>query len=328
MNIYQMLEIKRHSLLRKKNVVSVGIGYKYTHGEKTNQMCIQCLVTSKIKPSDLKKKDLIPQVIGHNYPTDVVESGELKAEDDPTAKHRPAPAGISIGHKDVTAGTLGCWVIKNGAWHILSNNHVIANENNAEIGDPILQPGIYDGGLGEDVIAYLSEYIGIKFSDNGSECPIAKGTARIINCVAMAVRSKSRLVPVYKQEAYNLVDAALALVADNSHVKSEIMNIGIPKGFSEASLGTKVVKMGRTTGLTTGEIIQIHATSVVNYGNNQRAYFEDQLIAGNMSAGGDSGSVVLEQSTHKIIGLLFAGSDTTTVINRITNVRNLLGFSL
>ena len=57
------------------------------------------------------------------------------------------------------------------------------------------------------------------------------------------------------------------------------------------------------------------------------AQFADQLMVGSMSQGGDSGSAVLDE-TNRFVGLLFAGSDTTTIMNRIQNVFSALGGSL
>ena len=45
-----------------------------------------------------------------------------------------------------------------------------------------------------------------------------------------------------------------------------------------------------------------------------------------MSQGGDSGSAVLDDD-DRLVGLLFAGSDSTTVINRIEHVFSALGIS-
>lgn len=61
-------------------------------------------------------------------------------------RHRPAPGGVSVAHVKVTAGTLGSRAIGLAApWNnrhlILSNNHVLANSNNASVGDSIVQPG-------------------------------------------------------------------------------------------------------------------------------------------------------------------------------------------
>jgi len=88
-----------------------------------------------------------------------------------------------------------------------------------------------------------------------------------------------------------------------------------------------IKKCGRTTGFTQGEIQQIDVTVKVQYGGGRVALFTDQLLAGAMSQGGDSGSVVLDES-DKLVGLLFAGSDNSTIINRIENVFSSLNLSL
>jgi hypothetical protein len=92
-------------------------------------------------------------------------------------------------------------------------------------------------------------------------------------------------------------------------------------------LGMAINKSGRTTGFTTGEIEQVDVTVNVQYGEGKMAQFTDQLMAGPMSQGGDSGSAVLNQN-NQLVGLLFAGSDTSTIINRIQNVFAALGVSL
>ena len=56
----------------------------------------------------------------------------------------PVPCGVSIGHYNITAGTLGCLVEASGTVCILSNNHVLADTNNGVVGDDILQPGPCD----------------------------------------------------------------------------------------------------------------------------------------------------------------------------------------
>ena len=63
-------------------------------------------------------------------------------------KTTPLKIGSSIGHYKITAGTLGGFVRSrdDGSVLILSNNHVLANENKGKKGDAILQPGAIDGG--------------------------------------------------------------------------------------------------------------------------------------------------------------------------------------
>ncbi len=77
-----------------------------------------------------------------------------------TDKTSPAPNGYSIGHPNITAGTLGA-VVRDASnqCYILSNNHVLADVNNAAIGDNTLQPGPFDGGQNpQDAIASLADF--------------------------------------------------------------------------------------------------------------------------------------------------------------------------
>jgi S1-C subfamily serine protease len=79
--------------------------------------------------------------------------GGVEKLDGRTRSHRPLVCGVSVGHRDITAGTLGCFVTIDAGAAILSNNHVLADENRAKIGDPIIQPAQYDdGGAPDDVV--------------------------------------------------------------------------------------------------------------------------------------------------------------------------------
>lgn len=156
-----------------------------------------------------------------------------------------------------------------------------------------------------------------------SDCPTAGAVAGLLNAIAGATGSRTRLRAVTPQAEENLVDAAIAGPLVASHVTEEILEIGRIQGVAEADLGTAVKKSGRTTGLTTGEILQVDVTVDVDYGGGRRARFVDQLMAGAMSQGGDSGSAVLDDQ-NRLVGLLFAGSDTTTVINRVGHVLSAL----
>lgn len=179
--------------------------------------------------------------------------------------------------------------------HILSNNHILAKSNDAKLGDPIYQPGPYDGGGPDDTIAQLVAFVPIKFD----------GTL-------------------------NKVDCALALPVNQSDViEQEILEIGKVQGTIEPQLRMRVRKFGRTTQLNEGEVIQIHATvKVGGYSGGKVAWFEDQIITTLMSAGGDSGSVLVERDGQRAVGLLFAGSNTITVHNRIANIEEALNIKL
>jgi len=327
-SIIPVLNSVRSSLMSRKNVVATGIGYKNTAGKKTGQLSIVCSVERKEETAKLPDSEIVPATVD-GIPTDVVATGRIRAFlPPPTGNFRPAPGGVSIGHYDITAGTLGCLVHRNGELFILSNNHVLANSNDASIGDAILQPGPYDGGMNPaDKIAELAEFIPITFSTSSSTCPIANSIADVCNFLASVTGSDTRLQAISMQAAGNLVDAALARPVNPADLQNEILGLGTITGTAEGMLGMALKKSGRTTGLTTGEIQQIDVTVNVSYGSNRVAQFSDQLLAGAMSQGGDSGSAVLDNSNN-LVGLLFAGSDQTTIINRIQNVFSILGVTL
>ena len=323
----ETLRRNRDQLLKRSNVVATGVGYKITGGQKTTTLSIVCSVTKKIAASQLSSQDMVPAML-EGTPTDVVQTGIIRALQPTTDRHRPAPGGVSIGHRDITAGTLGCLVQKGGQKFILSNNHVLANSNQAEIGDPILQPGPYDGGAyPNDHIADLEDFVPINMSGTSSDCQIATGIASLLNEIAKLLNSQARMRAITQQATENLVDAAIARPLNPEDVSDEILQIGTIQGTIVGELGMAIKKSGRTTELTTGVIEQVDVSVNVQYGEGQIAMFTDQLMAGAMSQGGDSGSAVLDDN-NRLVGLLFAGSDTTTVINRIENVFSALGISV
>ena len=329
MYLERVINIKRQNLdylLSRRNVVACGVGFKETEGGITDEPCVVVSVTKKMPEAQLSPADIVPKKLGE-VKTDVLETGVIRALQGPTDRWRPAPGGVSIGHVDITAGTLGCLVTKDNQLFILSNNHVLANTNAAEKGDPIIQPGAYDGGTLNDQIATLENFIPINFGEEPPTCQLATGMESFLNWLAKLLGSSHRVMAFQQVPAKNLVDAAIARPLSDDLVKKEILGIGVPKGSREATLGTPVKKSGRTTGFTTGEIIQIDVTAEVSYGENQTATFEDQLMAGAMSKGGDSGSAVLDEEDF-VVGLLFAGSDSTTIINPIQFVLDALGIEI
>ena len=236
--------------------------------------------------------------------------------------------GVSIGHFKTTAGTLGVLVrdTETNEILILSNNHVMANSNDASRGDPIIQPGPLDGGsVAEDTIAHLERFVPIQFESepSPSPCSFSKAAAGIANFFAGLVGSKHRLLPVVIQQA-NQVDGALAKPLSPDVVSSDILEIGSVTGDREAELGMEVKKSGRTTGLTTGTVQVLDASVQVGYGGGRIAVFTNQILTTNMSKGGDSGSLLVDGEGSKAVGLLFAGSDEVTIHNPIGIVKDAL----
>ena len=237
-------------------------------------------------------------------------SGKGDPSVDPTARFdRPVPIGVSTGHPDITAGTIGCRVTDtdgdgNKVYYALSNNHVYADENNANIGDAVIQPGNFDGGSSPaDDIGTLHNYVIIDFlvGDNKVDA-------------AIALSSPADLGNATPSDGY-----------------------GVPKSTTvTAYVNQKVKKYGRTTGLTKGQVFALNATVNVGYSTGV-ALFVNQIVIspGSFSAGGDSGSLVVvdgkgrdKADDRKPVGLLFAGSPSFTIANPIDDVLSAFGVAI
>jgi hypothetical protein len=215
---------------------------------------------------------------------------------------RPVPIGVSTGHPNITAGTIGCRVKDaKGNVYALSNNHIYADCNRAKIGDNVLQPGPYDGGVNpDDAIGTLSAFQPIVFS----------------------------------RRANNTIDAAIALSSTGLLGNATPSDgYGTPSSTitAPAGVGLHVMKYGRTTGLTHGQVYAINTTVTVTYDVGVVARFVGQIVVtpGTFSAGGDSGSLVVTDNEGKNpVGLLFAGSTSYTICNPIDAVLTGLGVAV
>ena len=211
----------------------------------------------------------------------------------------PVPCGVSVGHHNITAGTLGCLVDTPSGRCILSNNHILADTNAGTPGDDILQPGPADSDPAQPArrIAELIDYEPLKLGG-----------------------------------AVNHIDAAIAALDKSTSATPDIMAIGRHANPPIAAfLNQSVAKHGRTTGLTFGTVVDISFDGNVGF-NVQSAYFEDQIAIvgkfGSFSAGGDSGSLILDNPGSHPVGLLFAGDSTHTLANPIQSVLNRFGATI
>jgi hypothetical protein len=182
----------------RANVRGIGVGVKWKNGQPIGEPALLVLVTHKLANEELSEAEMVPAKVG-GMQTDVLAIGDPMAGDHGTldggiqtlAKRvRPAKGGYSVGHKDITAGTISTCVydiLPGGSttppshgvgippkFYILSNNHVLANTNAGLLGDAILQPGPFDGGVDPaDRIATLSRFIPINF---------AAGASNLVDC--------------------------------------------------------------------------------------------------------------------------------------------------
>jgi hypothetical protein len=275
------------------NIIGVAIGEKNGEGTGAGVTSVRMFVKKKLPKAKLSKQQLIPATID-GLPVDVVQTGVFKALSkivSPQTRLRPAPAGCSVGFDlgdgAIMAGTFGALVRDTaGRLYILSNNHVLAAEDELEQGAAIFQPGLLDGGkVKRDQIASLSKAIKMK-------------------TVGM-----------------NAVDAAIAEVLKKSDVSAVIPVIGIPTGKRDATRNIIVHKFGRTTSYTSGYITDTDALVQVEYDRGVMT-FDGQIVIHSMdrkkfSDSGDSGSLIVEKPTGKAVGLLFAGGTGYTLANPI-----------
>jgi hypothetical protein len=241
-------------------------------------------------------------------------TGRLMAWSDPTLKLRPAPIGYSVGHFAITAGTIGARVVNAAStMFLLSNNHVLANSNNAAIGDAIYQPGPIDGGTAADQIGTLAAFKAIDFSGGPNTIDAALATA---NAAVL-----SNTTP--PDDGYGMPSGQIWGDGNNDGVFDNKNNL----------LNLKVQKYGRTTKLTKGTITGINASLSICYEvififcTKSAAFFDQIVISpGGFSGGGDSGSdIVTDDANRNPVALLFAGSSTETIANRIDLVLNHFG---
>ena len=211
-------------------------------------------------------------------------------------------------------GTLGSLVMRNGTYYILSNNHVLAKRDNFVSGDPISQPGMIDvpspntcTTVGTKTVANLSEYFNMETG------PLPKVDAALAQIVSGQVDTSGNILLLGATQTNGTPDAGAP------HAGTGVA----------ATIGQVVAKSGRTTALTCSTVLATNVAGSVGYprncGDTSFAFtvnYTDlvSVSGGSFSAEGDSGSLIVTQTTADPVALLFAGSDTDTVGNPVSDV--------
>ena len=208
--------------------------------------------------------------------------------------------GTSAAHHRFPTGTVAIGV--SDRWfpwvrYVLSCNHVLALINGARVGDPVVQPAPGDGGVvWRDVVASVVRFVPLRFGSR----------------------------------ADNLVDAAVA-VTPGGEVLDAVAWLGRPRRVRPALSvrpGERVVKVGRSSGLTTGRVTAVDVSVVIAYPwVGQVAHFSRQIVTTGMCAYGDSGSLLFD-GRGDALGMLFAGTPTHTMYNALEYVENELGVAV
>ena len=228
-------------------------------------------------------------------------------------------------------GTAGALVTDaNGAYYILSNNHVLARIN---------EPPPFTAAFLTNYTYENTTHPGLIDQDNSdgdSVCTQDEGDT---------VAHLSDFVPIDFSGGDNTVDVAIAeTVSGAVDTSGAILDIGVPDtATATATVDMRVTKSGRTTGQTFGKVVAVDVT--VNVGYTAECGSTDFMVARfvnqiriqgtgrgrnkNFSAGGDSGSlIVIDDGEYRAVGLLFAGGRSDTFANPFGAVLSELGVTL
>ncbi|MCD7442752.1 S1 family peptidase [Streptomyces lincolnensis] len=265
--------------LDRPGVMGVDIGYKERRGRRTDTVSLRVLVEEK---HDVPPEQRVPGEID-GVVTDVIERGAPRFLAD-TTRYDPLVGGISGGTCGGVQGlgTLGAVVrdVATGTLGMLSNWHVLVGGVSGPQGLFVAQPGPgEDGGsCQKDVVGQVTKSAINEFVD----CAVLR-----LNTARPAINAIQDFGPLHHQPTM----AAL--------------------------LGHPVVKRGRTSWLTYGTIDAVDATLTLDNAGAQRVFRRQigiwRVPERNRSFAlpGDSGSVVLDRTNRRVVGLLFAAGRGT-----------------
>ncbi|WP_033439497.1 DNA/RNA non-specific endonuclease [Saccharothrix sp. NRRL B-16314] len=290
-SLRKFVRTKGADYLRDPNVSSIGIGYKVADGKATNEIAIQFTVRQKAAPEALGALGtaLLPEAIevdGVQVPTDVLERDyrvDFHVVQETTGDVRktridPVVPGVSVGHVRVSAGTLGCIVYdKVDATPYALSNWHVLHGPQGALGEDVVQPGVHD--------------------DNRTE--------------------RNRLGRLVRSHLGAAGDCAIATV-EGRGFEAAILDLGVPVDeLGEPELGDKVVKSGRTTGVTHGVVRRVDTLVKIDYGpgvgQRQIGCFEigpdpaRPAPDGEISMGGDSGAAWMFKASNGKTGKTMAG---------------------
>lgn len=225
-------------------------------------------------------------------------TGQAVAHSVVRGRVRPARPGCSIAHERGTAGTLGAFVTDNTDVFALSCGHVLAAGRRPRPTDRVLQPGPEDGGRRSDSIAQLSHY------------------------------------PLLQQDFINPHDIALAKLDDPGAAELNLTGEDKPLGpmlDERVSDATPVAKVGRTTGLTNGQVDQTGVVSRLWFGRRRLVFVNQVAVtpaASAFSARGDSGSLVWRAADRRPFGVVVGGGELRSYASPLAPYLGSMGLHL
>jgi hypothetical protein len=227
----------------------------------------------------------------------------------------------NVNAVECASGTLGSLVALDGKQYILSNNHVLADSDAGNPGDPIIQPGLVDApspciaSSGTTTVANLSQSVNLEQPSGCTTNCTPPVDAAIAQVVSGDVTTTGAILDLTDTATMSSCCAAEAPASMPLPISSITPN------------STAVAKSGRSTGLTCSTVESINTNIAVQYthglgGPTFTANYINQIVinGGAFSAAGDSGSLIVSQAAAQPVALLYAGNSTSTAGNPILTV--------
>ncbi|MDO8187553.1 hypothetical protein Q5424_25250 [Conexibacter sp. JD483] len=299
------------------NVTGVGVGFRRCGGKLTDEPVVTVMVKKKRRPSLVSRLRLIPTAVdvdGVSCPTDVVQAQAVLMSADGTPPrvpdmYRPLQFGVGISNfSDAApdAGTLGAFVRDNtdGTVNMLTANHVIADNNGAPIGDPIYQPASLDDSSNYRV-GTLKRYVSIVGGATAVDAAIASIDSRVR--VNSNYSGAELSAPSANRPAVGMVVAgdgfgnvwltrlSTTLTALNVSLLPDTGGTNLMT--TVPPIGTKVEKVGRTTGKTVGRVLGTGQTMQVNVPGQGLVRYTDLIWTQWLGWNGDSGAMVIKRDS-------------------------------
>lgn len=268
-----------------------------------------------------KKKDIIPKEVkiktrvihSKKKPTKVIEVGHVMKYAD-RMKYRPLKGGCEIGLKDENfVGTAGCLV----TIEKFKNLYLVGIFSSFK---RILER--FGLPIEKKVYVWTNSHVVSK-----SVLRPERGISVVQPGISREDVGKTDLAILIRRSSINEFDDAL-IELEEKNISNSIIKIGKPTGISDVQKGESVEKYGRTTGYTTGKCLYKNATIQIDYGSDGILNFSGLDYFSDMSAPGDSGSVIVRKKDKKVVSHLFAGSNVATFGIPAKKVQQKLGFEL
>ncbi|MGO4668765.1 hypothetical protein [Bosea sp. 2RAB26] len=225
-------------------------------------------------------------------------------------------SSVSPAHV-IGAGTMGCLVRDGqGKLYGLSNNHVTGGCNHMEAGMPILCPSGFDSSA--DARHPVPRAIG----RHSRSIPILSGDPKIVQ----PQKHDAAIFEILEQD-----------LVSSQQGDSSIATYDTPSRLAFPNRGTRVKKVGRTTGLTHGTVVgSLSAPLMVPYSADRfkaQVYVTGAVaIEGDngetFSEPGDSGSLVVSEDGSVAIGLIVAGMNRLSIVLPLEETLNEFGVTL